>query len=121
MAAEVSTDPVDIQVDTEARELRIRWEDAHQSAYPFDLLRKACPCAVCREERRAADKSPFRVLSGQPLKAGETQVLAHRPVGRYALWFKWNDGHETGIYSFDMLREICPCDLCRQGIWGKNE
>jgi DUF971 family protein len=28
-------------------------------------------------------------------------------VGRYALTFRWSDGHETGIYSFRLLREIC--------------
>ena len=33
-------------------------------------------------------------------------------VGRYALRFQWSDGHSTGIYPFDMLRRICPCDVC---------
>jgi DUF971 family protein len=28
-------------------------------------------------------------------------------VGRYALNFKWSDGHDTGIYSFRLLREFC--------------
>ena len=28
-------------------------------------------------------------------------------VGRYALNFRWSDGHETGIYSFRYLRELC--------------
>ena len=28
-------------------------------------------------------------------------------VGRYALTFRWSDGHDTGIYSFRYLREIC--------------
>jgi len=36
-------------------------------------------------------------------------------VGRYALGFDWSDGHRTGIYSFQMLREICPCAAC-QGV-----
>jgi DUF971 family protein len=28
-------------------------------------------------------------------------------VGRYALTFRWSDGHQTGIYSFHLLRELC--------------
>ena len=35
------------------------------------------------------------------------------PVGRYALRFTWNDGHMHGIYSWDYLRDVCPCQECR--------
>ena len=35
------------------------------------------------------------------------------PVGRYAISFRWNDGHQSGIYSWDYLRRSCQCDLCR--------
>jgi DUF971 family protein len=35
------------------------------------------------------------------------------PVGRYALQFKWSDGHDTGIYSYKLLRGLCQCDLCQ--------
>jgi len=38
---------------------------------------------------------------------------AVEPVGRYALQFKWNDGHSSGIYSFEHLRNICPCEQCQ--------
>jgi len=34
------------------------------------------------------------------------------PVGKYALKFKWNDGHEAGIYSWDYLRRVCRCAEC---------
>jgi DUF971 family protein len=30
------------------------------------------------------------------------------PVGNYAISIAWSDGHSTGIYRFDFLREICP-------------
>ncbi len=33
-------------------------------------------------------------------------------VGRYAIRFTWNDGHEHGIYSWEFLREFCPCREC---------
>jgi hypothetical protein len=38
-----------------------------------------------------------------------------RPVGNYGISIAWSDGHSTGIYRFEVLREICPCRLCRQG------
>ena len=34
-------------------------------------------------------------------------------VGSYAIRIHWNDGHSSGIYSFDHLRKICPCAECR--------
>jgi DUF971 family protein len=38
------------------------------------------------------------------------------PVGHYAVRIHWNDGHSTGIYSFDHLRKICPCPECRTHV-----
>jgi DUF971 family protein len=37
------------------------------------------------------------------------------PVGKYAIRFHWNDGHELGIYSWQFLREVCPCAECKPG------
>jgi DUF971 family protein len=36
-----------------------------------------------------------------------------QPVGRYALQFSWSDGHDTGIYSYALLRRLCQCDVCQ--------
>jgi DUF971 family protein len=33
-------------------------------------------------------------------------------VGKYAIRFTWSDGHEHGIYSWEFLREWCPCREC---------
>jgi DUF971 family protein len=35
------------------------------------------------------------------------------PVGNYAVRFIWDDGHDSGMYSWDRLRQMCPCDECR--------
>jgi DUF971 family protein len=37
---------------------------------------------------------------------------AVEPVGNYAIRIQWSDGHGSGIYSFEHLRKICPCDAC---------
>jgi DUF971 family protein len=34
-------------------------------------------------------------------------------VGKYAIKFHWNDGHDLGIYSWRFLREVCPCKECQ--------
>ena len=31
----------------------------------------------------------------------------------YAISFVWNDGHSTGIYSWNFLREHCQCQECK--------
>jgi DUF971 family protein len=110
-----STDPADIALSRGQREMRIRWQDGHESAYSFDLLRKECPCALCNDLR---GKSPapgglgLTVLSGPMVRAGEIQVAEVKPLGRYAVNFVWSDGHDSGIYSFDYLRGLCPCPAC---------
>jgi DUF971 family protein len=40
-------------------------------------------------------------------------MLNIEEVGAYAIRIDWSDGHNTGIYSFDHLRSICPCAECQ--------
>lgn len=110
--APVAPDPADIHVDHEARALVILWQDGHRSTYPFDLLRRECPCAMCDDMRLKQRQDPLAVISGPLLRPGEAEIEDWAPVGRYALNFTWNDGHSTGIYAFDFLRVICPCEAC---------
>lgn len=49
----------------------------------------------------------------------DVSPLAIEPVGRYALRFQWSDGHATGIYTFEYLRELCPCPSCA-GTWEEH-
>jgi DUF971 family protein len=88
--------------------LRLSWEDGHQSVYPFQRLRQLCPCALCRDE-----------WTGQPLLDPESvpaDLKAERAelVGNYGLAFQFSDGHSQGIYTFKMLRELCPCAGCEK-------
>jgi DUF971 family protein len=47
------------------------------------------------------------------LSAEQTTLTDLREVGQYAVQPTWQDGHDTGIYSFDLLRRLCPCPECR--------
>lgn len=89
--------------------LAIEWSDGHVSAYPYGYLRDKCPCASCTgaEGPKAPAASPFPIFGIKPLKPDRAEL-----VGRYALQIFWNDNHSTGIYSFEYLRECCPCGEC---------
>lgn len=89
--------------------LMIEWEDGHTSIYPYEDLRLACPCATCR---RIREKSRTGKI---PVNSGNARPKAMDGVGHYALKFTWNDGHDTGIYTFEFLRENCPCESCANG------
>jgi DUF971 family protein len=114
----VVADPKSVKVNvTTGAGVDIEWKDGHRSSYSFPFLRDACPCALCNEERGKDGRKP-----GDPLKpvagslpmfkaaARPTQV---EPVGKYAIRFTWNDGHQHGIYSWEFLREHCPCSDCK--------
>jgi DUF971 family protein len=110
-----------ITVDGQQRRMTIRWGDGHESVYPFDLLRKECPCALCGEERRKRAEQQKKgglslaVMQGPIVRVGDAQVTDVQKVGHYALNFTWQDGHKTGIYTYDFLRSLCPCPACAGG------
>lgn len=106
--------PRDIK-KTDRKHLVILWDDGHESRYALESLRKSCPCASCRAARArtaTAENNPLRVLNSGSLPE-DLDVLEAEVVGRYALQFRWNDGHHEGIYTFHFLRELCECDACR--------
>ena len=94
-----------IEVDIKQRQVRIEWADGFQSVFTLNQLRKMCPCAVCNEQRQNQD--PLRILKPDQVFA-EAQLMPDNPaemVGNYALQFFWADGHSTGIYTFEFLRQ----------------
>jgi DUF971 family protein len=101
---------------TEGTGVEIEWKDGHKSAWNFVWLRNACPCATCHEDRENTGRLPGEAKAKDQtlLKLYEAPVkpLEVTPVGKYAIRFKWNDGHESGIYSWEYLRRVCRCDDC---------
>src|SRR5437764_5256491 len=87
--------------------LSIDWSDGRTGTIPWATLRTHCPCAACREEREKPP-DPFRILSEKELaRAGPPRPVAMAPVGYYAYKVTWDDGHDTGIYTIENLRELC--------------
>jgi DUF971 family protein len=87
--------------------LVVEWEDSgHRALFEARALRLACPCAECVEE-----------MTGRPLidparVPAEVRPLGVDLVGGYGIRVRWSDGHSTGIYTFERLRQICPCARC---------
>jgi DUF971 family protein len=109
---ETKYQPANIELDVRT-ELKIEWYDGHESAFALDHLRKECPCANCQNQRaeEAENPNPFKVLSGNVVAKAE--ALNMEAIGNYALKFDWNDDHNSGIYTFQYLRDLCPCEECK--------
>jgi DUF971 family protein len=104
----VAVIPTAIVADREAGTLTVEWEDGHRSEYSAEMLRWACPCAGCKGEwGRAGRLSSLSTLPPEELRLTDVQA-----VGTYAIMPVWASGHAQGIYSFEYLRSICPCNLC---------
>ena len=68
------------------------------------------PCATCS----GTHGTPPPASNPLQLYKPALKIEAVEPVGNYALRLKWNDGHNTGIYSYEHFRLICPCEECRR-------
>jgi DUF971 family protein len=97
--------PLEIIQKRGSDELRIRWDDGHESVTALVDLRMACPCAGCNDRRREGRLAPPPALP--PLAVAEIH-----PVGAYAIRFKWSDGHDTGLFAWPLLRGLCRCARC---------
>lgn len=85
--------------------IEIVWSDGGRCTYTPRLLRDACPCATCREQRgRPAPAALLPVLA--PAELVPLAITAMRPVGQYAYGIEFSDGHSSGIYTLDYLREL---------------
>ncbi len=80
--------------------LRIAWNDGSTSEFTVLSLRSACPCAVCVNEWTGE-----KILDEAKLPK-DVHPVELKSVGRYAMVIQWSDGHKTGIYSYDYLKNL---------------
>ena len=98
--------PENIQVI--GNELAIRWNDGSECFLALREMRQACPCAGCGGEPDALGRVVHpKVEHG----ASSYEMRGWQMVGGYALQPAWNDGHNTGIYSFDYLRRLANAGI----------
>lgn len=93
-----------LQIEPIGEELAIRWDDGSEGFIPLEKLRRYCPCAGCQGEIDVMGnlhKGPDR-----PLRPESFRLRRIERVGGYAVQPVWEDGHNSGLYTFEHLRKI---------------
>ena len=110
------TAPLTIHADRTAGARAIGWADGHAPLDDVTALRWLCPCAYCRGEAGM----PGWLDSAPTLTSEQVRMTDIHLVGNYAVAPHWGDGHSTGFYTFNLLRDRCPCPVCtaRRGASG---
>ena len=101
----MNTRPTDLQI-FEDNALLIKWSDGQQRRYSFRELREACPCATCREKRTGKQQARTRRPVLPAAEAEPLRISGMKPVGSYAYAIAFSDGHDTGIFSFNLLQQL---------------
>jgi DUF971 family protein len=100
--------PTGITLNKTEHYLEISWSDEQVCRYPLAHLREACPCVECRggHQFMGIEHAPDNLLKLIPKRSYTMTAL--NPVGNYAILPVWDDGHSTGIYTWEYLRYLCP-------------
>ncbi|OLD48380.1 MAG: hypothetical protein AUI83_13105 [Armatimonadetes bacterium 13_1_40CM_3_65_7] len=98
--ADVFHRPSGWEIVTAERLFRVTWDDGAVTEYEWEKLRRACPCAYCSGEGAFAGN----VNENTRFSEAQTDLKEVYVVGRYGLTPEWADGHDTGIYTYKMLR-----------------
>lgn len=96
--ADNSPRPVEIRPHTVSKILEIEWDDGEVSKLTYEHLRVECPCADCKGHGPGQEKT----ITGKK----DIDILDFQPVGNYAIQLQFDDGHDTGIYTWDYLRRL---------------
>jgi len=129
VAEDLAKKPVTVRVHvTTGTGVDISWADGHSSHFDFMYLRDHCPCANCKDERTRKSDGAMHVAAAVPsLGHGVLPMFKPKPkarraevIGRYAIQLDFTDGHSAGIYSYDYLRMICPCDECTKNFGSRS-
>lgn len=97
--------PTQLEIVDSSR-LQITWSDGSCRQYSFRALRDACPCANCREKRTEKPKNPLELPLLTTAQLQPLKITGMEPLGNYAYNIAFSDGHDTGIFTLEYLREL---------------
>jgi DUF971 family protein len=92
--------PTNIRAHQAEQVLELAWEDGRVGRLAYRRLRTECPCASCRDEwtgERTFDPSTIRP---------DLKLEGMEPIGNYAVRLAWNDGHSSGLYTWETLERL---------------
>jgi DUF971 family protein len=101
----VTIHPTELKLTSPER-LRIVWNDGQVREYTIRELREGCPCASCREKRSSPPPPETTLTVLSPAEIRPLRIASMEPAGRYAYGIDFSDGHDTGIYTLELLREL---------------
>lgn len=111
---DVRKKPTRVKVHVSTGEgVEVTWADGHESRYTFPYLRDHCPCAMCNDEREKKTSTGNKA-DAFPMFKPKVTAKSAAPVGNYAIQIEFSDGHASGIFSFDHLRQVCMCEACEK-------
>ncbi len=92
--------PTSIRAHQAEQILELTWADGKVDRLPYVYLRAECPCASCRDEwtgQRTLDPGSIRA---------DLKLEGMENIGSYAVRLAWNDGHSSGLYSWETLQRL---------------
>ncbi len=95
-----SDPPTNIRAHQADQVLELTWDETRADRVPYRYLRAECPCAACKDEwtgQRTLDPATIRP---------DLKLEGMEAIGNYAVRLVWNDGHSSGLYSWDTLRKL---------------
>jgi len=119
MSSSGPTRPIELNLDRK-KHLWIRWADGLESVIPLAKLRAACPCAGCRADREERSRNPLAVVRAVANADDLVTAVNAELQGNYALRILWKDGHDTGIYDFELLRRLGTGETGSDGAQGEQ-
>jgi DUF971 family protein len=90
--------PTEVRNDAPEKRVLVTWDDGRKDAIAWSLLRGYCPCAHCQGH----GAGPKKFIESK----ADLELKSIKPVGHYALQLGFSDGHSTGLYTFEYLREL---------------
>ena len=84
--------------------IAINWDDGSESFISNRMLREHCPCSSCNGEVDVFGN--IYVGKKKPSNNQKNIIDNYIKVGHYAIRIIWGDGHDAGIYTFELLKSL---------------
>lgn len=97
-------EPVSVDVQNSEQILTIEWGDGHRTELGLFGLRKNCPCVACRGGHDKMGRFEPELFRVKPVR--KYQITSAEAIGNHALKITWDDGHNSGMYRWDLLRHM---------------
>lgn len=96
--------PASVDVSNSEQVFTVKWADGHISEFSLFGLRKNCPCVACRGGHENMGRFEPKLFKVKPTRT--YKILNAETVGNHALKITWDDGHNSGMFRWDLLRQM---------------